>query len=227
VNPYCFMHALNEALPENQIVVVGDGTASVVSSQAIQIKKGMRFYSNSGCASMGYDLPAAIGACIAADGAPVVCLAGDGSIQLNIQELATIMHNQYPVKIFVFNNNGYHSIRQTQKSYFGEPYVGIGPESGLGFPDFAKVAFAYNIPFTRCQNHAQLSQAISDTLNAKGPSICEVMLTLEQAFAPKLSSKRLADGRMVSRPLEDLAPFLSREELAENMLIEILSEEQV
>jgi acetolactate synthase-1/2/3 large subunit len=227
VNPYCFMEKLNDALPENQIIVVGDGTASVVSSQAVRIKKGMRFYSNSGCASMGYDLPAAIGACIAAGGAPVVCLAGDGSIQLNIQELATVMHNQYPLKIFIFNNNGYHSIRQTQKSYFGEPYVGIGPESGLGFPDFAKIAFAYNIPFVRCERHAQLEETINATLNSPGPAICEVMLTLEQAFAPKLSSRRLSDGRMVSRPLEDMAPFLSREELAENMLIEILSDEQV
>lgn len=224
VNPYCFMQALSQQLLEGQIIVTGDGTACVTSFQAMSLKKNQRLYTNSGSASMGYDLPAAIGACVASGGRPIICLAGDGSIQQNIQELATITYYQYPIKIFVLNNNGYHSIRQTQKNFFGEPLVGVGPESGLGFPRFEKIAYAYDLPYFHCDMHANLDDAIVKTLQADGPALCEIMLTLQQEFTPKLSSKRLADGRMVSRPLEDLAPFLSREELAENMLIEMLPE---
>jgi len=169
---------------------------------------------------MGYDLPAAIGACVGADKKPIICLAGDGSIMQNIQELATIVFNQYPIKIFILNNNGYHSIRQTQQNFFGEPLVGVGPESGLGFPDFEKLAAGFGLPFIRCQHHGELEASIAHIMQAPGPMICEVMIDLAQQFAPKLSSRRLEDGRMVTSPLEDMAPFLSREELAENMLIE-------
>lgn len=225
VNPYCFMHTLSQHLPEDQIIVTGDGTACVTSFQAMKLKKGQRLYTNSGSASMGYDLPAAIGACVASGYQRVICFAGDGSIQQNIQELATITYNRYPIKIFVLNNNGYHSIRQTQNNFFGQPLVGVGPESGLGFPDFDKLAFAYGLPYMQCAQHDEMHATIQTFLDMDGPGICEVMLTLEQQFAPKTSSKRLADSRMVTRPLEDMAPFLSREELAENMLIEMVPEE--
>ena len=174
---------------------------------------------------MGYDLPAAIGACVGSGNQKIICLAGDGSIQQNIQELATIRYHQFPIKIFVFNNNGYHSIRQTQDAYFSKPYVGICPESGLFFPSFEKLANAYEIPFFRCDTHLMMKKCIAATLADNHPAICEIMTTIDQPFAPKLSSKRLADGRMISRPLEDLAPFLSREELADNMLIELLPEQ--
>lgn len=225
VNPYCLMQALSERLPENQIIVTGDGTACVTAFQAVKLKKGQRLYHNSGSASMGYDLPAAIGACIGSGGERIICLAGDGSIQQNIQELATIAYQKYNIKIIILNNDGYHSIRQTQTNFFGAPYVGVGPESGLGIPNFQKIAYAYDIPYYKCDRHSDLHDALGAMLNTDGPVICEVMLTLEQQFAPKTSSKRLADGRLVTRPLEDLAPFLSKEELAENMLIDILPEE--
>ncbi len=218
VNPYCFMQALSKALPENQIIVTGDGTACVVSFQAMHLKKGQRLYTNSGCASMGYDLPAAIGACVGANGKSVVCLAGDGSIMQNIQELATIAYNRYPIKIFILNNNGYHSIRQTQQNFFGEKLVGVGPDSGLGFPDFSKLAAGFDLPFVRCQTHAEMESSFKQILEHNDPMICEVMIDLKQQFAPKLSSRRLEDGRMVTSPLEDMTPFLSREELAENIL---------
>jgi acetolactate synthase-1/2/3 large subunit len=220
VNPYCFMQALSRALPEDQIIVTGDGTACVVAFQAMQLKQGQRLYTNSGCASMGYDLPAAIGACVAAGGKSVVCLAGDGSIMQNIQELATIAFHRYPIKIFILNNNGYHSIRQTQQNFFGKAVVGVGPESGLGFPDFAKVAAGFGLPFSRCHNHSEMADNFQAILKEKGPMICEIMLDLTQQFAPKVSSQRLEDGRMVTRPLEDMSPLLGRAELAENMLIE-------
>ena len=225
INPYCFMKTLSDNLPENEIVVTANATACITAFQTLAIKSGQRLFSNSGSASMGYDLPAAIGACIGSGRHRVVCLAGDGSIQLNIQELATIRSYQLPVKIFLLNNGGYHSIRQTQGNFFGKPYIGIDATTGLFFPDAKKIADSYEIAYHRSETHADMETAITDTLRDDRPTICEVMLTSEQPFAPKMSSKRLADGRMVSRPLEDLAPFLPREELIKNMLIELLAEE--
>lgn len=220
VNPYCFMDALSDLLPENQVVVTGDGTACVTFFQAVKVKKGQRIYTNSGSASMGYDLPGAMGACVAAGQKEIICLAGDGSLMQNIQELAAVAFQQYPIKIFILNNNGYHSIRQTQQNFFGKPLVGVGPDSGLGFPAFSKLAEGFGIAYLHCDGHADLKQTIEKTLQHKGPVICEIILDLEQQFAPKLSSRRLENGQMVTSPLEDMAPFLSREELAENMLIE-------
>lgn len=225
VNPYCFVDRLGKLLPEGQIIVTGDGTACVCTYQAIIIKKDQRLFSNSGSAPMGYDLPAAVGACIASGGQKVVCLAGDGSIQMNLQELQTIVHYHLPTKIFIMNNCGYHSIRQTQTNFFGLPLVGCDPQSGVSFPDFEKLAYAYGIEFARCTKHAELDAAIQQTMAGDSPSICEVLLTPDQPFAPRLSSKRLPDGRMVSKPLEDLSPFLEREEFLQNMIIAPLREE--
>jgi acetolactate synthase-1/2/3 large subunit len=225
VNPYCFMEALSKQLSENQIILSGDGTACVTSFQTIEIKKGTRLYTNSGCASMGYDIPAAIGACVASGGQKIICLAGDGSSMQNIQELAVIAFKKYPIKIFLLNNQGYHSIRQTQQNFFGKPFVGVGEDSGLGFPNFEALTKAFGIAYTRCSTHNDLNLAIAETLQGNAPHLCEIMLNLDQQFAPKLSSKRLADGRMVTKPLEDMAPFLSREELAENMIIPMMAEE--
>jgi acetolactate synthase-1/2/3 large subunit len=168
---------------------------------------------------MGYDLPAAIGACVGSGQQRVICIAGDGSIQMNIQELQTIVGYQLPIKIFVFNNQGYHSIRQTQQNYFSDNIVGCGPESGVTFPSFEKLAVAYGIPYHLCDHHSSMSQIIQETLAGEGPQLCEVIIDLNQLFAPKLSSRRLNDGRMVSSPLEDMAPFLEREEFLSNMII--------
>ena len=225
VNPYCFMKVLSEHLPEGQITVCGDGTACVTSFQSMFIKEGQRLYTNSGCASMGYDLPAAIGACIGSGGQKIICLAGDGSIMLNVQELQTIVFNRYPVKIFILNNNGYHSVRQTQESFYGLPYVGCSPESGVGFPDFEKLAKAFGFPYARCGKHDDMDKCIRLVLDDPGFYMCEVMLTLDQPFAPKLSAKQLSSGKVVSPPLEDLHPFLDKSELMENLLIKPLMNE--
>ncbi len=224
VNPYCFGDALFKQLPENELVVTGDGTACVTTFQAATLKKGQRLYTNSGCASMGYDLPGAIGACFASDRKRVICIAGDGSIQMNLQELQTIVTHKLPIKIFVLNNQGYHSIRQTQHNYFPDNIVGCGTESGLGFPDFGKLAHAFGIPFRKASNHSELEKAIRETVNGDGPQMCEIYLDLNQQFAPKLASRKLPDGRMVSSPLEDLFPFLDREEFKSNMLIPIVED---
>lgn len=222
VNPYCFMDALFRQLAPGDIVVTADGTACVVSFQAAVIKDGQRLYTNSGCASMGYDLPAAIGAWYASGARRIVCLAGDGSIMLNLQEVQSIVGNRIPVKLFVLNNTGYHSIRQTQQNYFPDNLVGCGPDSQLTFPDFQRLLTAFGVPMRRVSEHADLDAAIAATLAGEGPQGCEVYLDKEQVFAPKLASRKLEDGTMVSSPLEDLAPFLPREELAENMLIPLM-----
>jgi acetolactate synthase-1/2/3 large subunit len=224
VNPYCFVQALFEQAADDETIVTGDATACITTFQAARLKRGQRLFSDSGCAPMGFDLPAAIGACIAQDRRRVVCLAGDGSIMLNVQEMQTIAGLGLPIKIFVLNNNGYHSIRQTQRNFFPDNPVGAGPESGVTFPDFERLAYGFGIPFLRCDTHSTLHYAIKETLSREGPQMCEVVLDPEQPFSPRVSSKRLPDGRMVTAPLEDMFPFLPREELAANMLVERVPE---
>ena len=225
-NVYALIHTLSGNLEEGQITVVGNGSACVVGSQAYQIKKGQRFIVNSAIASMGYDLPAAIGACVADHKKDTICVTGDGSIQMNLQELQTIRHHNMPMKIFVINNEGYHSIRQTQTNFFGEPLVGVGNDSGdLSFPSMEKLAYAYDIPYVSIHTNSELNEKIQQTLGAKGPVICEIFVDKEQKFEPKSATKRLEDGTLVSPPLEDLAPFLPREELEKNMFIPLLDEQ--
>jgi len=230
VNPYCFTQALFEQLAEDEVIVMADATAAVVTVQAATLKKGMRLFSNSGAASMGYDLPAAIGAWHAMRamgrgdaGDRLICMAGDGSIMQNLQELQTIVGQGIPAKIFLYNNSGYHSIRQSQQAHFAGFSVGCGPDSGVTFPDFGRIAQGFGLAFTRTSDHDDMARAIRETLAAPGAAICEIMTDKSQQFAPKLSSKRLEDGTMVTAPLEDLAPFLSREELQQNMLIPLMS----
>ena len=219
-NVYAFIKELSSFLPENYYTVVGNGSACVVGSHAYVIKKGQRFFINSAIASMGYDLPAAIGVCIANYRKEIVCITGDGSIQMNLQELQTIITNKLPIKIFIISNQGYHSIRQTQKNFFGEPLVGIGPESkDLEFPDMSKIAYAYGYPYKKCTSNNDLKSFINDSFSLKGPAILEVFVSSSQIFEPKSATKKMEDGTLVSAPLEDLAPFLSRDELLENMII--------
>jgi len=224
INPYCFMQELFQQLPEGQTIVTGNGTACVVSFQSADLKPGQRLWTNSGCATMGYDLPAAIGACKASGDSPIVCLAGDGSIMMNLQELETIAGNNLPIKIFILNNGGYVSIFQTHRNFFGGVEVGGGPKSGVTFPDYGRVSEAFGIPYQRCAHHEKMVEAIAATLAIDGPAVCEIMLDESVAFAPKLGSKQLADGRIVSPSLEDLSPFLSREELQDNMIIGLVDE---
>lgn len=224
VNPYCFMKALFDELPEDQIVVTGNGSACVTSFQAATLKPGQRLWTNSGCATMGYDLPAAIGACTASGGRPIVCLAGDGSIMMNLQELQTIVGNKLPVKIFILNNNGYVSIFQTHRNFFNGVEIGGGPKSGVSFPDFESLSKAFGFPYMRCARHDAMAAAIQETMSIEGPAVCEVMLDENTIFAPKLGAKQLPDGRIVSPPLEDLSPFLPRDQFRESMIIDTIDE---
>lgn len=219
-NVYAFAHELSKRLLEDQIVVVGNGSANVVCGHANIMKKGQRFISNSGIASMGYGLPASIGACIADSTHDIILVTGDGSIQMNLQELQTVIGRWLPIKIFVINNGGYHSIRQTQKNFFGEPLIGIGVDSkDLTFPSMEKLAWAYGFPYVSIHGNRELDEKLEEALAIDGPVICEVFVTLDQNFEPKSAAKKLPDGTMVSPPLEDLAPFLSDEEMDENMII--------
>jgi acetolactate synthase I/II/III large subunit len=225
VNPYVFVDRLTRLLPTGQVTVCGDGTACVVTFQAARVKSGQRLYTNSGAAPMGYDVPAAVGAAIALGREQsVVCLAGDGSLMMNVQELATIRGHDLNVKLFVLNNAGYHSIRQTQNNYFPGREVGCGTESGVWFPQFERLAAAFEIPFSRVASNEGLDEVLANVLAAPGPQLCEVVLDLDQQFAPKAASRMLPDGRMVSAPLEDLAPFLDRDELRSNMLVPLLDQ---
>lgn len=225
-NVYAFMDVLSKALPEKAVTVVANGSASVVGSQAYFIGEGQRFIMNCGMSSMGYDLPAAIGACVGNDYKEVICIAGDGSIQMNLQELQTIITNRLPIKIFVINNEGYHQIRQTQKNVFQSHFIGVGPASGdLGFPDFEKLSKAYEIPYIKIHNNKELEEKINEVLSAESYILCEVMCSTDQIFEPKSATRKREDGTLVSPPLEDLAPFLSREELKENMYIDLFDAE--
>jgi acetolactate synthase-1/2/3 large subunit len=216
INPYHFIEELFKVLADDDVVVCANASATIVPFQAGKLKRGQRLFSNSGSASMGYDLPAAVGAAVAREGKRVICLAGDGSIQMNIQELQTIVHNNLPIKIIILNNGGYVSIRQTQANFFGH-LIGEGPATGVSSPDFVKVAHAYGLPSIRLDGR-EFDDKLKEIFSQAGPCVVEVMLDPAQPFEPKTSSRKLPDGRMVSAPLEDMFPFLDREELRKNIL---------
>jgi acetolactate synthase-1/2/3 large subunit len=222
LNPYWFLHSLFQKLADDDAIVCGDGSACVMTFQVATIRDGQRLWTNGGSASMGYDLPGAVGAAVARGGKRVVCIAGDGSLHMNIQELQTLKQQKLNVKVFVLNNGGYLSMRMTQSSFFGR-LVGESPISGVSFPDYVALAKAYGLHAMRIDG-TNYRKATEDTLLLEGPVICEVFVDPAQQFEPKLSSRSLPDGRMVSSPLEDLAPFLDRHELAENMLVPLIKE---
>jgi acetolactate synthase I/II/III large subunit len=223
LNPYFFVHELTNRLGPDAVVVAGNGTASVTLFQSSVIKDGQRMLVNSGCASMGYDVPAALGAACACH-QDVVCLAGDGSFQMNVQELATISYNNLPVKIFYLDNGGYASIRQTQDNFFGRRF-GIDKKTGIGFPDTAKLAEAYGLKHFKIAHTGSMKGIFNKVLKCKGPVLCHVYLDPDHIFEPKLSSDRKPDGQLVSKPLEDMHPFLPRNVLKDNMIIDLISED--
>jgi acetolactate synthase-1/2/3 large subunit len=218
LNPYYFVEQLSSKLADDDVVVCGNATSCIVPFQTMRLRKGQRLISNSGSASMGYDLPAAIGAAFARPGKRVICLAGDGSIQMNIQELQTVVHHRLPLKIFVLNNSGYLSMRMTQSGFFGR-LTGESASSGASLPDMVKVACAYGISSSRIDCQPQLSQ-IDRALAAEGPALIDVVLDPNQEFEPRSRARQLPDGRIVSPNLEDMYPFLDEAELMDNVIRE-------
>ncbi|GFI45564.1 acetolactate synthase isozyme 1 large subunit [Lachnospiraceae bacterium] len=216
LNPYAFMKELFERLHPGAEVVCGNGSACVITFQAAIIKAGQRLFTNSGCAAMGYGFPAAIGACIARNNQQIICIDGDGSFQMNLQELQTVVYHQMNIKIIYLNNNGYHSIRQTQENLFSPPLVGVCDGNGISFPDMEKIAFAYGIPYVRIDSLAGIGEKLGRVLEGEGPVVCEAVVDPGQNFEPKVSSKVLPDGRIVSAAIDDMYPFLGREEYESN-----------
>ncbi|SET25628.1 acetolactate synthase-1/2/3 large subunit [Pseudobutyrivibrio sp. C4] len=225
-NVYAFIKYMSSKLPENSLTAVSNGACCVVGNQTYVIKKGSRMANNSAVASMGYGLPAAIGTCIGGGRKETICLEGDGSIMMNLQELQTVITNKLPIKIFLINNNGYHSIRLTQNNLFKEHCkVGIGEESGdLSFPKFEGIAKAFGYPYYSAHSNEEMKNVVDKVLAEEGPLFCEIFTDTKQAWEPKSSTKRLEDGTLVSPPLEDLAPFLPREELKEIMIVPMMEE---
>jgi len=195
INPYRFMDELSDELKPDTCIVSANGTACVVGANALKLKPGQRFIINSGCASMGYDLPASIGASFASGKGEVICLAGDGSIQMNLQELQTIVFHKLPVKIIVINNSGYHSMRLTQNNLFPEfKKVGIGPESNdLSFPDMKKISEAYGIPYYSSDDNDSFNPVLKEFLGESSFAMMEIFVDVNQPFEPKPSAQRLAD----------------------------------
>ena len=212
INPYVFVETLFKHMANDDTMVCSNGSACVMPIQVSMLKKGQRLFCNSGCAAMGYGLPAALGAAVALKGERVVCMEGDGSIMMNLQELATIKLYQLNTKIVIINNNGYHSIRQTQKNNFGEPLVGVNKQSGVAIPDFSRIAYAFELPYFSISGEEEADEVVEQMLEAEGPVICEVFVDEEQPFAPKSSAKVLPDGSIVSPSIDDMSPFLSHEE---------------
>lgn len=212
LNPYVFLKEFTERLQEGDAIITGNGSACVMTFQAAVVKKEQRMFTNSGCAAMGYGFPAAIGVSIARRGKRVICIDGDGSFQMNMQELQTVVYHNLNMKIVILNNDGYHSIRQTQTNLFEPPMVGVNSENGISFPSMEKLAYAYGIPYIKVEANAENWDELMKELEKEGPLLLEAVVDEKQNFAPKLSSKALPDGTMVSPELDDMYPFLTKEE---------------
>jgi acetolactate synthase-1/2/3 large subunit len=226
VNPYYFIEKLTTILNDDAVVVAANGSACVVLFQAGKVKFGQRFIWNSGCASMGYALPASIGASLAVN-REVICITGDGSIQMNLQELQAIKHHNLPIKIFVLNNDGYSSIKLTQTQFFSGNFIGCNEASGISFPDNSKLAELYNLKYYKIDSSTKIPGVIKKILSYSGAVLCEEKIIKNYAIAPKLTSEKKPDGSIVSKPLEDLYPFLERDEFRSNMIINDKNEEDV
>jgi len=219
VDSYVFVDALSDELDTNDIIVTDMGTSFTCTFQAFKVKKGQRFFTSSGLASMGFGLPGSIGACFASDKKRTICISGDGGLQMNIQELQLLIYHNLPIKLFVLNNQGYLAVKKHQDSNFKGHYVGAGYSSGVSFPDIIKVAKAYGFKVERITNHDELRLKIRSVLDAEGPVVCEVVMSDNQVLAPRLASRLKKDGTMEQTPLEEMFPFLEREEFLRNMII--------
>ena len=218
LNPYYFLKKIFDYFEDDELITLGNGSAGVITQQCAVLKEKMTMFTNSGCASMGYGFPAAIGVAEAFKGRRVICIDGDGSFQMNIQEMQTVAFNQYDLKVIYINNNGYSSIKQTQTNLFNKQFVGIGGGYGLTMPNIGKIAKAYGFSFFRIDSVDSIDANMKLALSEKGPVLIEAVVDEEQFFAPKLSSKVLPNGKMVSSEIDDMYPFLSKEEYESNKI---------
>lgn len=219
VNPYYFFEMLSEELDSDDIVVTDQGATFYCSTPAFKLKAGQRLFTNGGFSPMGYGLPASIGACFANNKKRVICVHGDGGLEMNIQELQTIVQYKLPIKLFIFNNQGYLSIKHTQTTYFNGFFVGSDPTSGVSCPDTCRIAHAYGIHSLRIKHHSKMRTQIRKAIKSVEPVMVDVILHPMQPFVPRVTNERSPDGKFVSKPLEDMYPFLDRDEFNSNMII--------
>lgn len=221
VNTYYFTKILSEEAKESDVIVTDMGMSFQCVMQAFKLKKGQRLFTSSGHASMGWGLPGAIGACIGNDKKRVICVTGDGGLMMNIQELQTLKHYNLPIKVFIFNNKGYSSIRETQRTYF-KGYLGADKNSGVSMPDFVKVAKAYGLRTKRIINQKNLRRKVREVLNYEGPIVCDLNISENQPVQPRQGAFNRPDGKTVPRPIEDMLPYLDRKEFEKDMIIETI-----
>lgn len=221
MNSYRFIDKLSEYFKEDQVITTDTGTGLLSGHEAIRLKQGQRLMTSTGLGEMGCGLPAAIGASFALDRGEVICLNCDGGMMMNLQELQTVVHHQLPIKLFIFNNDGYLMIKHTQKNLFDGRYTSVNQSSGVSCPDFEKIAYAFGIPYFGLKTWEDFDTSIELLMKCKGPVICDIFMDPEQYFYPKLSLAVSKDGSIVSPPLEDLSPLLPRDEIEKNMLIEL------
>jgi acetolactate synthase-1/2/3 large subunit len=216
---YHFSDVLAQELDTSDIIATGSsGFAVEIFLLVLRVKYGQRVFHNRGTGAMGFGLPASVGAAVAGSGRRTICVDGDGGFQMNVQELATVVTNRLPIKFFVVNNDGYASIRTSQSNYFGR-LVGADSTSGVRLPSLERIAEAYEVPFMRIDDGAKMRDQIRAALDRQGPILVEVVTPRDEPRGPRISSTQRPDGSMVSRPLEDLWPFLDREEFLSNMIV--------
>lgn len=225
VNSYYFIDRLSEELDSTDVIVTDMGTSLTCTHATIRLKKGQRLLTSTGLGEMGFGLPAAIGACFGNSQKKTVFIGVEGSLMMNLQELQTVIHHQLPIKMFILNNNGYLTIKHTERALFGDRLSGCGPETGVSFPDLRRVSEAFGFTFFKIEDSTQVQSMIRQILDTHGPVFCEVRMPDDQLLIPKSAVNIRSDGTIYSPPLEDLFPFLSREELKSNMLIPLLHEE--
>jgi acetolactate synthase-1/2/3 large subunit len=226
INSYPFMKKLNEYFKPDQIVVTDMGTALLSGHQVLSLKTGQRLMTSTGLGEMGYGLPGAIGASVAVGNGEVMCLNCDGGMMMNLQELQTMVHHKLPIKLFIFNNDGYLMIKHTQNALFKNNRVGVDKSNGVSCPDFSKIAAAFDIPSYQIRTWEDCDKFLPEVQNATGPVICEVFMHPKQLFSPKLGMQMRDDGSLVSSPLEDLSPLIPRDVLKEAMVIGVNSRTQ-
>jgi len=217
INSYHFMRRFSETMPSDAAFALDTGSCFHVHAQAFKVKKGQRHIITGGLSTMGY-MPAVIGLAAAHHGKDIYCITGDGSIQMNLQELQTLVQHKYPVKIIILNNNGYLLIRHSQNNFLNGRKIGESVESGISFPNMEKIARAYGIDYMRMSSIEEMEEKLETLSNHQGTLICEVITPSNQLLIPRVSSKQLEDGRMVSMPYDDMFPFLSRDEYQVNCI---------
>lgn len=217
LNSYRFMTRFSERAPQDALFVVDTGSCFHVHAQAFKVKAGQRHLITGGLSTMGYT-PGAVGASVAAGRREVYCVTGDGSFQMNLQELQTIRHHQLPVKFILFNNGGYLLIRHTQSNFMGGRYLGEGPNSGVSFVPFDRIAETFGFGYLRISQLEGLEEQLEELFSRPGPMICEIMTPTDQLLIPRVSSRQLEDGTMVSTAYDDMFPFLPRDEYQSNCL---------